>query len=108
MVFDLSKINGIGEFTTKTEKVGDEKAPKTRTLFYRGEKVFLVENKNTIELRTDEKLGKLLEEKYESVMESRYFGRGGIEIVPAGQLKDNELEDLIRLSYDLTYAKIDS
>ena len=103
MVFDLSKINGIGEFTTKTEKVGDEKAPKTRTLFYRGEKVFLVENKNTIELRTDEKLGKFLEEKYESIMGSRYFGRGGIEIVVAGgQLENSELEDLIRLSYDLT------
>ena len=27
----------------------------------------------------DLKLGKLLQEKYESVMESRYFGRGGIE-----------------------------
>lgn len=103
MVFDLSKINGISEYKTKTENIGDEKAPKTRTLFYRGEKVFLVENKNTIELRTDEKLGKFLEEKYESIMESRYFGRGGIEIVVAGgQLENSELEDLIRLSYDLT------
>ena len=102
MVLDLSKINGIGDYTTKTEEIGEGKALKTRTLFYKGEKVFLVENKNTIELRTDEKLAKLLEEKYESVMESRYFGRGGIEIVPAGQLKQTEIEDLIRLSYDLT------
>ncbi len=102
MVFDLSKISGIGDFTTKTETVGDEKAPKTRTLFYRDEKVFLVENKNTIEVRTDEKLAEFLKEKYESVMESRYFGRGGIEIVLAGQLETTDLEDLIRLSYDLT------
>jgi hypothetical protein len=35
-------------------------------------------------------------------MESRYFGRGGIEIVPAGQLTTDELMDLIRLSYNLT------
>ncbi|MBQ3465109.1 hypothetical protein IJH15_02730 [Candidatus Saccharibacteria bacterium] len=102
MVFDLSKINGINEFTTKTEDVGNEKAPKTRTLFYRGEKVFLVENKNTIEVRTDEKLAELLKKEYESVMESRYFGRGGIEIVLADQLKEDEIEDLIRLSYDLS------
>ena len=36
-------------------------------------------------------------------MESRYFGRGGIEIVSqTDQLKPTELEDLIRLSYNLT------
>ena len=66
------------------------------------EKAFLVENANTIEVRTDGKLGKLLREKYESVMESRYFGRGGIEIVMSGQLKLDEIDDLVRLSYNLT------
>jgi predicted DNA-binding protein (MmcQ/YjbR family) len=35
-------------------------------------------------------------------MESRYFGRGGVEIVPSGQLEDAELEDLVRLSYNMT------
>ena len=35
-------------------------------------------------------------------MESRYFGRGGIEIVNSGQLKPDEIEDLVRLSYNLT------
>ena len=45
----------------------------------------------------------MLENKYESVMESRYFGRGGIEIVIAGnQLPEDELCDLVRLSYNLT------
>ncbi|MBQ3274961.1 hypothetical protein IJH46_00870 [Candidatus Saccharibacteria bacterium] len=62
----------------------------------------MVENKHTIEVRTDEKLRKLLIQKYESVMESRYFGRGGIEIVNSGQLKEDEIEDLVRLSYNLT------
>ena len=94
MVFDVFKVSGIGEFTEKTEK--------ERKLFLVGEKVFLVENKNTIEVRCDQKLGKLLREKYESVMESRYFGRGGIEMVMSGQLENSEVEDLVRLSYNLS------
>lgn len=91
---EVRNISGIGEF--------EEVSEKERKLFKVGEKVFLVENKNTIEVRTDFKLGKLLREKYESVMESRYFGRGGIEVVMSGQLEDSEIEDLIRLSYNLT------
>ncbi|MBR2658601.1 hypothetical protein IKG28_01935 [Candidatus Saccharibacteria bacterium] len=95
MVFDISKVTGIGEYTEKPEK--------ERTIYNKGDKAFLVINKNTIELRTDDKLAKLLEEKYESVMQSRYFGRGGIEIVLAGdQLKPDEVNDLVRLSYNLT------
>ena len=65
--------------------------------------MFLVVNKNTIETRTDAELRKLLVEKYESVMESRYFGKGGVEIVLAGgQLSDDELDDLVRLSYNFS------
>ncbi len=94
MVFDLLKVTGIGDFTSKKEK--------ERELFLKDDKVFLVVNKNTIEVRTDDKLGQLLREKYESVMESRYFGRGGIEIVLADQLKTDELYDLVRLSYNLS------
>ena len=94
MVFDISQISGIGDYTTREEK--------SRRLYLRGEKVFLVEHPNTIELRCDGKLSKLLQEKYESVMESRYFGRGGIEIVLAGQLSSDELYDLARLSYNLS------
>ena len=94
MVFDLSKVTGIGEYSKKLEK--------ERIIYNKGDKAFLVENKNTIEIRTDDKLAKLLAEKYESVMKSRYFGRGGIEIVLAGQLEDSEIDDLIRLSYNLT------
>lgn len=93
-MIDIKNISGIGEFSVKNEK--------DRELFIVGDKSFLVQNKNTIEVRTDFKLGKLLREKYESVMESRYFGRGGIEIVMSGQLEDSEIEDLIRLSYNLS------
>jgi hypothetical protein len=35
-------------------------------------------------------------------MDSRYYGRGGIEVVLAGQLNQQEIEDLIRLSYNMT------
>ena len=94
MVFDISEVKGIGEFSTRREK--------ERELYMRGEKVFLVTHSNTIEVRTDGKLAKLLSEEYESVMQSRYFGRGGIEIVLAGQLDADELNDLVRLSYNLT------
>lgn len=94
MVPDISQITGLGDFTVKQEE--------SRTLYYKGDKAFLVRNANTIELRSDPKLGQLLAGKYESVMQSRYFGRGGIEIVLAGQLSSTELADLIRLSYNLT------
>ncbi|MBR3144113.1 hypothetical protein IKF12_02875 [Candidatus Saccharibacteria bacterium] len=101
MVFDISKVTGIGDYTSKVENEDD--AAKMRTLYFKDEKVFLVISKNTIELRTDEELRKLLTTKYESVMESRYFGRGGIEIVVAGeQLSSDELNDLVRLSYNLS------
>ena len=94
MVFDISKVSGIGDYAKKTEK--------ERSLFVVNEKTFLVINKNTIEIRCDRELSKLLQEKYESVMGSRYFGRGGIEIVMSGQLEESEIEDLVRLSYNLT------
>ena len=97
-MMDVKMISGVGEYETKQEKVGE----KNRILYTVGEKVFLVENKNTIEVRCDRELGKLLQAKYESVMESRYFGRGGIEIVMSGQLEKTELEDLVRLSYNLS------
>ena len=94
MVPDLHEINGIEEYIKKREK--------NRTIYFKGDKAFLVQNKNTIEVRCDEKLSHVLQQDYESVMESRYFGRGGIEIVPTNQLSPEELGDLIRLSYDLT------
>lgn len=95
MVFDVSKISGLGEFTVQKEK--------DRELYLKDGRTFLVMHRNTMEIRCDAKLGELLKSKYESVMESRYFGRGGIEIVLAGQLSEIELVDLVRLSYNLTF-----
>lgn len=92
---NLAEVTGIGEYTE--EKRGEDllyKAPDG--------KVFLVVRPKTLEVRCDQKLSRVLKEDYETVMESRYFGRGGIEIVPSGQLEENEIQDLIRLSYNLT------
>ena len=94
MVFDISEISGIGKYTTQKES--------TRDIYLKDGLAFLVFNRNTIEIRCDSRLSDNLKEKYESVMESRYFGRGGIEIVLSGQLSQQELEDLVRLSYNLT------
>lgn len=92
---DVTQITGIGEY---------EKSQKEDYILYSvpDGKVFLVAGTKTLEVRCDGKLSKLLREQYETVMESRYFGRGGIEIVPSGQLSVAEIEDLIRLSYNLT------
>lgn len=78
------------------------KQEEDRKLYLKDGKAFFIENPHTIEIRTDQKLGRLLQEKYESVMESRYFGKAGIEIVPSGQLTQDEIDDLVRLSYNLT------
>lgn len=94
MVLDVSKIKGIGDFTIKKEP--------ERELYFKGQLAFLVLRRNTIEVRCDSRLSESLKSKYESVMDSRYYGRGGIEIVLAGQLSPQEIEDLIRLSYQLT------
>lgn len=97
MVFDLSQIKDL-QYTERAEK--DKNGG---TCYVAGDdKVFLVVHKNTIEVRTDEKLRDLLCEKYESVMKSRHFGLGGIEIVPGTQLTDAEVVDLVKLSYNLS------
>ena len=98
----IKQISGLGNYLKKTEKLDNY---SSRDIFYpeNSDKPFLIVNKNTIELRTDAKLGQLLINKYESVMQSRYFGHGGLEIVSsATQLKKDELADLIRLSYNLS------
>lgn len=93
MVPDLHEINGIDNYDVKQEK--------SRTLYQKNGKTFLVQNHNTIEVRCDKELGRTLQERYESVMQSRYFGHGGIEIVLSNQLSQEELSDLIRLSYEI-------
>lgn len=99
-MIDVKKITGIGGYTEKEWKDGDE--VNTVYVVEEGEKAFLVVRPKTIEVRCEKELGKKLRNDYESVMESRYFGRGGIEIVMCGQLEDAEIDDLVRLSYNLT------
>ena len=89
-MIDVNKIAGIGEF--REERVDFEDSPeetaRTNPVLYKvNNRVFLVMNKNTIEVRTDERLGRLLEGKYESVMRSRYFGKGGLRVLIRGSSK---------------------
>ena len=99
-MLDVEQISGIGAYEVSERVVSEQE--KDTLYAVPGGKVFLVVRPKTLEVRTDAKLSRLLREKYETVMESRYFGRGGIEIVNTGQLESTELEDLVRLSYNLT------
>ena len=102
---DLSQISGIGPYDKRTEsEKTNSTPPSSRTIFTPKNCAhpFLILHEHTLELRSDQKLGQLLIQKYESVMRSRYFGKQGIEIVPSGQLTPEELSDLIRLSYNLS------
>mgnify|MGYP006873060721 CR=1 FL=1 len=67
-------------------------------------KAYLVERERTIEVRVPKELKEFLIEKYETVMESRYFGRGGVEIV-LGQLSEEEIGDLVRASRGIAEAE---
>ena len=104
MEFDITKVSGIDHYVTEEKQLGEGMNVDKVTVYKpsEDEKAFFVVRKNTYEVRTDGKLAKLLKEKYESVMDSRYFGRGGIEIVASGQMPEAELYDLIRLSYNMT------
>lgn len=98
-MIELGKVSGIGGYETE-DRTKDQ---KTQVVYkVPGGKVFLVDRGNTVEVRSERNLSRLLREKYESVMESRYFGKGGIEVVMSGQLTESEVEDLARLSYNLT------
>ena len=94
---DPAQISGVGNFTT-----GEPTRYQGQTDLAPSGKVFLVQNATTVEVRTDPALVHLLVDKYESVMVSRYFGQSGVEIVLSGQLSPSEVDDLIRLSYNLS------
>ena len=93
-MMEIARISGIGEWTERRRKTerGEEILYEVPT-----GKVFLVDR--------GKKLGRKLREEYETVMESRYFGWGGIEIVMCGQLEEAEIEDLVRLSYNMTLER---
>lgn len=98
-MIEVTEVKGIGEWEERRH--GENGEDRIYAIPETG-KVFLVLRPKTLEVRCDEKLGKMLREKYETVMESRYFGRGGIEIVPSKQLTSEEVADLVRLSYNLS------
>jgi hypothetical protein len=101
MEFLIAEVGGIGEY--KIKDLFAKNGKKEGEIFLApNEKTFLVDRKKTVEVRTDRNLSKLLREQYESVMVSRYFGNGGIEIVMSGQIPLDEIYDMVRLSYNLT------
>ncbi len=87
------------------EVAPDEK----RRIFCRGERIFCVMSVGVspmhLDLRCDAKLARALQERYESVMQSRVLGRGGIEILCTGQLEGDEVIDLVRHSYEISTAE---
>ena len=101
MDFNINEVTGIGEYTIEDLMVKERKEGKI-FLAPNGKAFCVLHEGKTIEVRTDANLSKVLREKYESVMQSRYFGRGGIEIVLSGQIEQDQLYDLVRLSYNMT------
>ena len=101
MVSEEAILEYLKRFDDITER--EEKGWK---IIERGEKIFLcLERGKTpvrLELRCDRKLGQTLQERYESVMESRALGRNGIEIICSGQLSEDEIIDLIRHAYEVS------
>lgn len=73
-------------------------------IFARGERIFALLEPGTqplrVQVRCDRKLSKTLQERYESVMESRALGRNGVEIICSGQLTNAEVLDLVRHGYE--------
>lgn len=97
MEIKMTEVGGIGEYHLREEN--------SKKIYEVEGRAFCVLGSRTVEVRTDRNLRKFLIEKYESVMESRYFGKGGVEIVLAGQLNIDEVRDLVRLSYNLTKSE---
>ncbi|MCL1839839.1 hypothetical protein FWF89_02455 [Candidatus Saccharibacteria bacterium] len=100
----LELARSLGE--SSEEEIVEEQGQNRKTLriFKREGHIFLVVWEDTeplrIEVKCDEKLGKLLRKKYESVLDSKMLGRGGIEIICSGQLTADEVVDLVRFSWN--------
>ena len=106
----LELARGLGEVKEEMVEAEQGQGEKTlRVLKREGEgehegRIFLVVWEGTvplrIEVKCDEKLGKLLKGKYESVLDSKTLGRGGIEVICSGQLSDEEVVDLVKFSWN--------
>jgi predicted DNA-binding protein (MmcQ/YjbR family) len=98
----LSHLAHLGDFTTETKK--------SLAIFKVNDKIFLIIHQGTnplrIDLKCDRKLSKLLQSRYETVMQSHLLGLQGIELILTGQLPENEVHDLIIHSYHKTSEEI--
>ena len=95
----------VVEYLSQLDGVSERSQEQWRVFEFDGRVLLCIEkdtNPLRIELRCDRKLSKTLQERYESVMESRALGRNGIEIICSGQLTDDEVIDLVRHAYEET------
>ncbi|MBP5634586.1 hypothetical protein J6X09_02745 [Candidatus Saccharibacteria bacterium] len=95
----------VVEYLSQLEGVSERQQEQWRVFEFDGRVLLCIEkgtNPLRIELRCDRKLSKTLQERYESVMESRALGRNGIEIICSGQLTGDEVIDLVRHAYEET------
>ena len=95
----------VVEYLSQLEGVSERQQEQWRVFECDGRVLLCIEkgtNPLRIELRCDRKLSKTLQERYESVMESRALGRNGIEIICSGQLTNDEVIDLVRHAYEET------
>ncbi|MBR3164514.1 hypothetical protein IKF15_04440 [Candidatus Saccharibacteria bacterium] len=105
---EITRIaRGFSEVTECEDKEGRRIFRRKASLEDEGDgKIFLVVWKGKrplrLEMRCDRRLGQVLQERYESVMQSRALARNGIEVICSGQLSDDEIVDLVRHSYELS------
>lgn len=97
------------EFLLKFEDtVEDNDTDKSLSLFRIGEagKIFAALEKShslQISLRCDRLLAKTLRERYETVLPAQKFDpKTWNTVIVTGQLSDEEVKDLVRLSYNIT------
>ncbi len=109
-------LTRLGEFVREVKEVGDDEQHREEAAVFKrpgSGKIFAIahvgSNPLRIEVGIDEKLAKLLAEKYESVMPSRLMSpKNWIEIIVSGQLADDEVLDLVRLSHDMAADEAES
>ena len=95
----------VVEYLARFEDVSERRDGGLRIFERAGRIMMCIEadtNPLRLELRCDRKLSKTLQERYESVMESRALGRNGIEVICSGQLSEDEIIDLIRHAYEMS------
>ena len=101
-IMDL--IGGLGEWTEERLTESNGQQEKVLRVLKREGSVFLVIHEDTdplrVEMKCDGKLGKLLREKYESVLLSKTLGGSGVEVICSGQLEKDDVLDLVRLSWN--------